>query len=246
MTSQHGMLKMYKGATRILATITGVGNAVDARSGVACWLISTWLRSASWSQSLLELQGQLTPHPVYIVRQRILQDMHLMVTGVVTILLAAWLLMRIVIPVCATKMTSQVLELLLEHKIHLPGSRTKFRPGKYLLCCSRAVPLQESGVAWFGWHNAGRRDSNRRHGLNHCWSCRNHASSGVQLCVHVSTCTIARSGMFLPAAWLLKRIMIPVCAADMTSHVLRLLLKHQMRHPPESQTKILVWTVYVV
>ena len=160
-----------------------------------------------------------------------------MVTRVVTFLLAAWLLMRIVIPVCATEMTSHVLELLLEHKIHLPGSRTKFQPGKYLLCCSRAVPLQGSGVAWLGWHNSGRRGSNRRHGLNHCWSCRNHASSGVQLCVHVSTCTIARSGMFLPAAWLLKRIMIPVCAADMTSQVPRLLLKHQIMHPPESQAK---------
>ena len=111
--------------------------------------------------------GQLTLHPVHIVRQRSLQDMHLMVTRVVTILLAAWLLMRIVIPICAAKMTSQVLELLLEHKIHLPGSRTKFRPGKYLLCCSRAVPLQESGVAWFGWHDSGPRDSDRRHGLNH-------------------------------------------------------------------------------
>ena len=167
MTSQHEMLKIHKGATRILATITGVGNAVDALSGVA-WFRSTWLRSASWSQSLLELQGQLTLHPVYIVRQRVLQDMHLMVTRVVTILLAAWLLMRIVIPVCAAEMTSQVLELLLEHKIHLPGSRTKFRPGKYLLCCSRAVPLQGSGAAWLGWHNSGRRASNRRHGLNHC------------------------------------------------------------------------------
>ena len=94
--------------------------------------------------------GQLTLHPVHTVRQRVLQGMHLMVTKVVTILLAAWLLVRIVIPVCAARMTSQVLELLLEPKIHLPGSRPKLRPGKYLSCCSIAVPLQESGVTWFG------------------------------------------------------------------------------------------------
>ena len=91
----------------------------------------------------------------------------------------------------------------------------------------------------FGWHDSGRRDSNRRHGLNHCWSCRNHASSGVRLCVYVSTCTIARSGIFLPAAWLLRRIRIPVCAADMTSQVLELLLKHQIMHPPSDH--IPVW-----
>jgi hypothetical protein len=43
--------------------------------------------------------------------------------------------------------------------------------------------------------------------------------------------------MFLPAAWLAKRIMIPVCAADMTSQVPRLLLEHQIMHPPDSQAK---------
>ena len=160
-----------------------------------------------------------------------------MVTRVVTILLAAWLLMRIVIPVCAARMTSQVLELLLEPKIHLPGSRPKSRPGKYPSCCSIAVPLQDSGVTWFGWHDSGQRDSDRRHGLNHCWSCRNHTSSGVQLCVRVSTCAKARSGVFLPAAWLPKRIMIPMCAADITSQVPRLLLEHQIMHPPDSQAK---------
>ena len=104
--------------------------------------------------------GQLTLHPVHIVRQRSLQDMHLMITRVVTILLAAWFLMRIVTPVRAAKVTPQVLELLLKHKIHLPGSQ-------YLLGCSITVPLQESGVTRFGWHDSGPRDSDRRHGLNH-------------------------------------------------------------------------------
>jgi len=41
--------------------------------------------------------------------------------------------------------------------------------------------------------------------------------------------------MFLPAAWLPKRIMIPVYAADMTSQVPRLLLEHQIMHPLDSQ-----------
>ena len=123
----------------------------------------------------------------------------------------------------------------LDHYSIITGSRPKSRPGKYPSCCSIAVPLQDSGVTWFGWHDSGQRDSDRRHGLNHCWSCRNHTSSGVQLCVHVSTCAKARSGVFLPAAWLPKRIMIPVCAADMTSQVPRLLLEHQIMHPPDSQ-----------
>ena len=62
-----------------------------------------------------------------------------------------------------------------------------------------------------------------------------YGTHGDPLCVHVCTCAKARSGVFLPAAWLPKRIMIPVCAADMTSQVPRLLLEHQIMHPPDSQ-----------